>query len=165
MEELRCNVVIMERSRPKVLRLNLISSSNMELKAGCPLSPKLNAYPRNLKENYEHPHVSSPEQGSTLTATDIGTSLISSSDNGASPLFHYFNYERRIRGFPFVHEGLTNLEEGESDSESENLSLSSKSSYFQPWITNAISKQDDTILRSSDKALVSSHEALLQRFS
>ncbi|CAL0332218.1 unnamed protein product [Lupinus luteus] len=169
MEELRCNIVIMERSQPKVLRLNLISSTNMEIKSVCPLPPKLNAYKKNLKEKSEHQDmirglvvtaVSSPEQGSTLTATEIGTSSIWSSEIGASPFSHYDNYERRVRGFPFIHE------ENDSDSECEDLSFSSKSSYFQPWVTNAISKQEDSVmLKSSDKALVSTYETLLKKLS
>lgn len=181
MEQLNCNIVIMKRSHPKILRLNLNSSPIMDLSIDCPLSLEPNTYTRNLKDNSEYPDIiggpavtpaSSPEQGSPpLTATDIGTSSISSSDPGASPFFHSENYERRRRGFPFVHEGLTNLEDIESDSESEKLSLSSKSSYFQPWIANVIcvdgefSKHEDNVERSSDKALVSTYEALLQKFT
>lgn len=178
MEQLHCNVVIMKRSGPKILRLNLNSSPKMELNVGCPLSLELDAYTRNLCENSDiirGPAVtpaSSPEQGSPLlTATDIGTSSISSSDPGTSPFFNSDNYERRRRGFPFVHEGLTYLEDIESDSESEKLSLSSKSSSFQPWIANVIciddefSKHEGNMQRSSDKALVSTYEAVLQKFS
>jgi len=81
----------------------------------------------------------SPEQGSPpLTATDIRTSSVSSSDAATSPFFHSDSYERQRRGSSFVHEGLTNLEDIESNSESEKLSISSKSSYFQPWIANVI---------------------------
>ncbi|KAF1859579.1 hypothetical protein Lal_00010163 [Lupinus albus] len=159
----------MERSQPKVLRLNLISSTNMEIKSGCPLQSKLNAYPGNLKEKSEHQDmirglavtaVSSPEQGSTLTTIEIGTSSVWSSEIGASPFSHYDNCERKMRGFPFIHE------KSESDSECEDLSFSSKSSYFQPWVTNAISKQEDSImLKSSDKALVSTYEAFLKKLS
>ncbi|RDX88605.1 Proline-rich receptor-like protein kinase PERK9 [Mucuna pruriens] len=176
MEQLHCNIVIMKRSRPKILRLNLNSSPKMELNMACPLT-----LTRNMKDNYEHADIirgpavtpaSSPEQGSPpLTATDVGTSSISSSDPATSPFFHSDNYERQRRGFPFVHEGLTNLEDIESDSESEKLSMSSKSSYFQPWIANVIctdgdlSKHEDDTERSSDKTLVSAYEALLQKFS
>ena len=182
MEQLHCNIVTMKRSRAKILRLNLNSSPEMEFNRGCSLSLELNAYARNLKDNSEqYPDIirgpavtpaSSPEQGSPLlTATDIGTSSLSSSDPGTSPFFHSDIYERRRRGFPFVHEGLTYLEDIESDSESEKLSLSSKSSYFQPWIANVIcidgefSKHEDNMQRSSDKDLVSTYEAVLQKFS
>ncbi|XP_027342221.1 inactive protein kinase SELMODRAFT_444075-like [Abrus precatorius] len=181
MEQLHCNIVIMKRSRPKILRLNLNSSPKMDLKRGCSLTLEPNAYTRNLKNKCEYPDrirgpavtpASSPEQGSPLlTATDIGTSSISSSDPGTSPFFHPNNYERQRRSFPFVHEGLTNLEDIESDSESEKLSISSKSSYFQPWIANVIcidgdfSKHEDNMQRSSDKTLVSTYDTLLQKFS
>ncbi|KAK7318030.1 hypothetical protein RJT34_02727 [Clitoria ternatea] len=182
MEQLHCNIVIMKRSRPKILRLNLNSSPKMEQKGASPLTFDPNAYTRNLKDNFEHADIikgpavtpaSSPERGSSpLTATDIGTSSISSSDPGTSPFFHSDNYERQRRGFPFVHEGLAHLEDIESDSESEKLSISSKSSYFQPWIENVIcidggdfSKHEDSVQRSSDKTLVPAYEALLQKFS
>ncbi|KAJ1421073.1 Tyrosine-protein kinase, active site [Sesbania bispinosa] len=60
---------------------------------------------------------------------------------------------------PSIHE------EGESDSERENMSLSSKSSYFQPWISNAMfTSIEDTMLRSSDESLVSTPDALFQKF-
>ncbi|KAL5052744.1 hypothetical protein RYX36_033426 [Vicia faba] len=182
MDELHCNIVIMKHSHPKILRLNLNSSPKKELGRDCSLSLEPNAY-RNLKDNFEYSDIvkgpavtpaSSPEQGSPpLTVTDIGTASISSSDPGMSPFFHSDNYERRRRCFPFVvHEGLANLEDIESDSESEKLSSSSKSSSFQPWISNVIcvggefSKHEDNIQRCSDsKALVSTYEALLHKLT
>ncbi|KAL9330082.1 hypothetical protein ACSQ67_005085 [Phaseolus vulgaris] len=175
MEQLHCNIVMMKRSRPKILRLNLNSSPKMELNMGCP-----STLARNLKDgNNEHADIirgpavtpaSSPEQGSPpLTATDIGTSSISSSDPATSPFFHS---ERQRRGFTFIHEGLTNLEDIESDSESEKLSMSSKSSYFQPWIANVIcmdgdfsKHEDNNMQRSSDKTLATAYETLLEKFS
>jgi len=174
MEQLHCNIVIMKRSRPKILRLNLNSSPKMELNTGSPL--KLG---RNLTENTEDAEgiirgpvvtpASSPEQGSPpLTATDVGTSSISSSDPATSPFFHSHNYEKQRRGFTLVHEGLTNLEDIESDSETEKLSMSSKSSYFQPWIANVICMDggdEDNMGRSSDKSLATAYEALLEKFS
>lgn len=183
MEQLHCNIAIMKRSHPKILRLNLNNSPKMELNRDCSWSLDPSAYTRNIKDNSEHPDrirgpvvtpASSPDQGSPpLTVTDIGTSSISSSDPGTSPFFHSDNnYERRRRGFPFIHEGLTNLEDIESDSESEKLSSSSKSSSFQPWIANVIcvdgefSKYENNMQRStSDKPLVSTYEALLQKFT
>lgn len=179
MEELHCNIVIMKRSRAKVLRLNLISSPKVELEGGFLLSPELNEYPENLKGKSDYldmirgPAVtpaSSPEHGSPLTATDIGTSSISSSDPGTSPFFLSDMYGRQRRE-TFPHDEVKNLE-SESDSESEQLSLSSKSSYFEPWAANVMStdgefsKHSGSIHRSSDnKALVSTYKTLLQRVS
>jgi len=179
MDELHCNIVIMKHSHPKILRLNLNSSPKKEGR-DCALLLEPNAYTSNLKDNFEHSDIvrgpavtpaSSPEQGSPpLTVTDIGTASMSSSDPGTSPFFHSDNYDRRRRCFPFVvHEGLLNLEDIESDSESEKLSSSSKSSSFQPWISNVIcvdgefSKHEDNMQRSSDKSLV--YEALLQKLT
>ncbi|KAL2321379.1 hypothetical protein Fmac_030348 [Flemingia macrophylla] len=131
MEELSCCVVIMERSRPKVLRLNLISSRNM----------KQNEFSRNIKENSKNAdtirgHVtpaSSLNQGSNMTESIVGQ-----------------------RSFPFSQKELKNLDEGESNSESDIiLSLSSTSSYFQPWISNNICVDDE--------ALVPPGEALVQK--
>ncbi|XP_028779602.1 inactive protein kinase SELMODRAFT_444075-like [Neltuma alba] len=179
MEELRCNIVVMKGSRAKVLRLNLISSPKVELEGDFPLSPELNEYPGNLNGKSEHldmirgPAVtpaSSPEHGSPLTATDIGTSSISSSDPGTSPFFLSDMYGRRRRE-TFVHVEVKNLEESESDSESEKLSSSSKSSYFEPWVANVMrtggefSKHSGSIHQSSDKALVSAYGTLLQKVS
>ncbi|XP_028759308.1 inactive protein kinase SELMODRAFT_444075 [Neltuma alba] len=179
MEELRCNIVVMKGSRAKVLRLNLISSPKVELEGDFPLSSELNEYPGNLNGKSEHldmirgPAVtpaSSPEHGSPLTATDIGTSSISSSDPGTSPFFLSDMYGRRRRE-TFVHVEVKNLEESESDSESEKLSSSSKSSYFEPWVANVMrtggefSKHSGSIHQSSDKALVSAYGTLLQKVS
>lgn len=180
MEELRCNVVIMKGSRAEVLRLNLISSPKLELKGDCSMSPELNEYPRNLKGKSEYRDIirgpavtpaSSPEQGSPLTTTDVGTSSISSSDPGTSPFFHSDIYGRQRRDFPFIHEQPKNPEETESDSESEKLSLSSKSSYFQPWTADVMSiegdfsKHSDGMQIYSDHALLSAYETLLQKVS
>ncbi|MED6162868.1 hypothetical protein PIB30_074497 [Stylosanthes scabra] len=171
MEQLHCNIVSMKRSRAKILRLNLNSSPKMELNdGGFSLSLELNginAYAKQNPDTIRGPAVtpaSSPEQGSPLlTATDIGTSSLSSSDPSSSPFFHY---ERRRRGFPFVHEGLKSLEDIESDSESEKLSLSSKSSYFQPWIGNVICIDgEESMQRFSDKELVCGYESVLQKLS
>ncbi|KAI4347009.1 hypothetical protein L6164_007862 [Bauhinia variegata] len=181
MEELHCNIVVMKRSQPKVLRLNLMSSRKMELEGASPWSPELNASPRNFKGDSKHlsdirgPAVtpaSSPEQGSPLTVTDAGTSSMSSSDPGASPFFHSDIHGRRRIEFPFVHEESTNMEESESlsESESEKLNLSSKRLYFQPWIEDLstdseFSKYDEIMQTTSGKALISTHEILLQKYS
>ncbi|KAL1364189.1 inactive protein kinase SELMODRAFT_444075 isoform X1 [Arachis hypogaea] len=151
MEQLHCNIVSMKRSRAKILRLNLNSSPKMELNdGGCSLSLELSAYAKQNPDTIRGPAVtpaSSPEQGSPLlTATDIGTSSLSSSDPSTSPFFQSDIYERRR------HEGLKNLEYIESDSESEKLSLSSKSSYIQPWIANVICLDgEDSMQRLGDQ--------------
>ncbi|KAI4350723.1 hypothetical protein L6164_005150 [Bauhinia variegata] len=181
-EELHCNIVVMNRSRPNVLRLNLMSSIKMEHEGGS-WSTESNASPRNFKgESEEHPSIirgpavtpsGSPEQGSPLTVTDGGTLSMSSSDPGASPFFHSDIYGRGRKEFPFVHNELNNLEESESlsESESEKLNLSSKQLYFQPWIEDFIStdsefsKQNESMQTTGDRALISTCEILLQKFS
>lgn len=41
MEELQCNIVVMKRSQPKVLRLNLVGSPKEEPDLECPYKPDL----------------------------------------------------------------------------------------------------------------------------
>ncbi|XP_047182147.1 inactive protein kinase SELMODRAFT_444075-like [Vigna umbellata] len=135
MEELNCSVVIMERSGPNVLRLNLILSTNMEH----------NAFPRNFKGKSEHANTikcpivtpgSSLKQGSK-TASIIGTP--STPWTWTSPFYQYGNDGGRRKDLPFSQNEVKNVEEGVSNSESEIImSLSSCGSYFQPWISNAI---------------------------
>ncbi|QCD91978.1 somatic embryogenesis receptor kinase 1 [Vigna unguiculata] len=136
MEGLNCSVVVMERSGPNVLRLNLILSTAMEH----------NAFPRNFKGKSEHEDTikgpivtpaSSVKQGSK-TASITGTPL------------------------PFSQNEVKNLEEPVSNSESEIImSLSSCGSYFQPWISNAICADDDFSKNINiNQVLVSPTEAL-----
>ncbi|KAJ7973723.1 Protein kinase family protein [Quillaja saponaria] len=181
MAELHCNVVVMKRSRPKVLRLNLISSPKMESNADCSFSLELEHYPGNIKGKSEQLDIirgpavtpaSSPEQGSPLTTTDIRTSSISSSDPGNSP-FLLADFYGSLKKLPSNDDENQNLVEMDSDSEIEKLSLFSKRPYFQPWKIADMNSSDgefsehkeDGLRRSNDKAFVSSYEALLQKFS
>ncbi|KAF3964610.1 hypothetical protein CMV_011126 [Castanea mollissima] len=97
MEELQCNIVVMKRSQPKVLRLNLVGSSKKHSEVACPLPSEID------KESEKNPKkkndslgsiqgpvvtpTSSPELGTPFTATEAGTSSVSSSDPGTSPFF------------------------------------------------------------------------------
>lgn len=89
MEGLDCNVVVMKKSRPKVLRLNLIGSHEMEterLSRSEPFSvvTKKDSDRWNVTQVPNVTPASSPEHTS-FTATDIGTSSISSIEVGSSP--------------------------------------------------------------------------------
>ncbi|XP_078431967.1 inactive protein kinase SELMODRAFT_444075-like [Wolffia australiana] len=77
MEELQCNIVAMKRSRPKILRLNLVGHPRLEADGG------------DRSESVRGPVVSpssSPEPGTSFT-TEAGASSVSSCDLSASPFF------------------------------------------------------------------------------
>ncbi|KAI3465028.1 hypothetical protein Pfo_021691 [Paulownia fortunei] len=85
MDELRCNIVVMKGSHPKVLRLNLASSNDLQTPfysaASSPTkdSEKLHGY--NVKHNTP---VSSPEDPNTSYTRTSGENSLSSPDTGAS---------------------------------------------------------------------------------
>ncbi|KAL4583723.1 hypothetical protein LXL04_008306 [Taraxacum kok-saghyz] len=113
MEELQCNIVTIKKSRPKIIRLNLIGSPKNE--------PQItNQSSKKLQKDTKYSPQFSPE---ALSLTEPSTS-ISSSDPGASPFFIPLKSN---------HE----LAESSSDSESENLS-SSFSRRFQPWMIDIL---------------------------
>ncbi|KAL8056095.1 hypothetical protein ABFX02_04G097700 [Erythranthe guttata] len=99
MEELQCNVVVMKRSQPKVLRLNLVGSPKTE-------PDSTNSDNNNNKNNDQTknqelgkadsssnpsstraPLVTPSSSPEAFTATEAGTSSVSSSDPGTSPFF------------------------------------------------------------------------------
>lgn len=146
MEELQCNIVTMKHSQPKVLRLNLVGSSKREPEAASSLSLRPNELTEKDRKNkktdaldsIQGPVVtptSSPELRTPFTATDAGTSSVSSSDPGTSP---FFTSEANLdvkKEDPFVIKETRELNEcsSSSDTDSENLSLASTSMRFQPW--------------------------------
>ncbi|XP_024973089.1 inactive protein kinase SELMODRAFT_444075-like [Cynara cardunculus var. scolymus] len=143
MEELQCNVVIMKKSQPKVLRLNLVRSPNKEAKADCSLLSKVEQSSKKQEINKKSSvdsirglvvtPTSSPE---VFTATEVGTSSVSSSDLSNSP------FSVPVTDVSQKEESFTRKEkdpiESSSDSESENLSSSSCSLRFQPWMVDLI---------------------------
>ncbi|KAK4786149.1 hypothetical protein SAY86_002838 [Trapa natans] len=145
MEELQCNIVTMKHSQPKVLRLNLVGSSKREPDA---LSSSLE--PNELSEkdhksqktdalnSIQGPVVtpnSSPELGTPFTATEVGTSSISSSEPGTSPFFVSGANLDVKKEEPFVIKETRELDEysSSSDTDSENMSLASTSMRYHPW--------------------------------
>ncbi|KAL8235302.1 hypothetical protein R6Q59_021402 [Mikania micrantha] len=144
MEDLQCNIVVMIKSQPKVLRLNLVGSPKKKPEADCPL-PSTNQssgkQTKNQKSSLVSSHgpivtpTSSPE---VFTATEAGTSSVSSSDPGTSPFF-----VPAANGFLKKDKSLAEKEsldliESSSDSESDHLSSSSSSLRFQPWMMDII---------------------------
>ncbi|GAV60517.1 Pkinase_Tyr domain-containing protein [Cephalotus follicularis] len=182
MEELQCNIVVMKRSQPKVLRLNLVGSPKEEAEVAGPLPSGLDEsserHPRNKTSSLHSirgPVVtptSSPELGTPFTATEAATSSVSSSDPGTSPFFiSEMNGDQKKEESLVIKESQ-DLDDSSSDTDSEKLSTSSASSRFQPWIGEFLISQcqssrhmEESSQRSNDKAYPSAAKAFLKKFS
>lgn len=115
MDELLCNIVVMKGSHPKVLRLNLSMSNDLQVPfnsaAASPLEDSEKMHSFNIKDNTP---VSSPEDPSTsYTRTSEQTSLLSP-DSGASifvmyennPLYEGFSKSKRQASAQISHDKL-----------------------------------------------------------
>ncbi|CAO2823230.1 unnamed protein product [Amaranthus hypochondriacus] len=161
MEQLQCNVIMMKGSHPKVLRLNLTGSGELEPEVMQSLSSIVEA--PNSKNTYKFPHtikvpnvtpISSPEHDTSYSATDVGTSSISSSGTSSY----------------FISETIEDQKK-DSDSDSDNESLSSTSCH-QPWMLSSpvfgsanLKSDVDGSLKSTDQILASASLSLLKRIS
>ncbi|KAK1312926.1 hypothetical protein QJS10_CPA07g00947 [Acorus calamus] len=176
MEELQCNIVVMKRSQPKVLRLNLGGSPKTEYQVACslPLPPELEeASEKPMKNTNNSLHSirgpavtpnSSPDLGTPFTATEAGTSSVSSSDPGASPFFiSEINALLKKDSLANVKENR-NLDVTSSDSDSGNSSPST-SIDFQPWMSEIITSDCPSSKKIVDKSQISTAKALLEKFS
>lgn len=143
MEQLDCNVVVMKKSHPKVLRLNFIGTAGIDI-VGLSGSE---AYQMHVKKDSDRwnatqvPNVtpvSSPEHTS-FTATDNGTSSISSLDLGASPkFFSEVDWNLKKDSFPYSKENY-DMVESDSDTDGEKLSSPSTSVSSQQWVADILS--------------------------
>ncbi|XP_077217245.1 inactive protein kinase SELMODRAFT_444075-like [Tasmannia lanceolata] len=182
MEELQCNIVVMKRSQPKVLRLNLVGSPKTEPEAACPLpsgSEEASEKPPNdvgdPLNSIRGPVVtpsSSPELGTPFTATEAGTSSVSSSDPGTSPFFISEINGNLKKEESIITKENRNSDATSSDTDSGNLSPPSTSLDFQPWMAEIISAGrtsskhvEESSQRHSDRAQNSTAKALLEKFS
>lgn len=178
MEELQCNIVVMKQSQPKVLRLNLVGSPKEEPDLECPYKPDLEDRPDKTSKECCEPFnsirgpvvtpTSSPEQGTPFTATDAGTSSVSSSDPGTSSFFMP-DINQCMKGEPNMPKVDRNLDPTSSDSDSENNETSARFD-FQPWMTEILcagrsSKHCDGISQKHERIHVSPPKALLEKIS
>lgn len=145
LEELQCNVVLMKKSQPKVLRLNLMDSPKMNTRQAWISSHELEASQKCLKSYFDESTMfrapdmtpaSTPDVESPLTITDVGTSSISSSDVGSSSVFSGIcgslrNESRTASG------GGRHLSGSECDSDSEKQTPSV--SYFHRCMVDILS--------------------------
>ncbi|KAK9705375.1 hypothetical protein RND81_07G051900 [Saponaria officinalis] len=176
MEKLQCNIILMKGSHPKVLRLNLTGSAEFETDFTHSLSST--ADEPLLEDSYDFrntipvPNVtptSSPEHETSYTATDAGTSSVSSSDTRASSCFVSGMTEDQRREYSLIASESDKL--ANSDSETDNESMSS-TSFDQPWMLSRSSpgrvnqiSQIDGSLKSTAEILACASSDLLQRFS
>ncbi|KAL1559126.1 non-specific serine/threonine protein kinase [Salvia divinorum] len=87
MEQLQCNIVVMNNSQPNVLRLNLVGSD-----ARKPVATSSNDHPSKEEESKAKARYLSPPPlqlgcPETFTFTEAGTSCVSDSDLEISPFF------------------------------------------------------------------------------
>nr|GMC74826.1 inactive protein kinase SELMODRAFT_444075 [Ipomoea batatas] len=177
MEELQCNIVVMKRSQPKVLRLNLVGSCKRDTEPASSLPPEQSESSENHDVDKNHSlnstrgqlvtPTSSPE---IFTATEAGTSSVSSSDPGTSP---FFNAEgsRDVKKEELLGTKDHNGNDSGSESDSEKLSCSS-SVRFHPWMANIVNPQcqssqhlQESTVRCSSRAQNSTAKTMLEKFS
>nr|DAD44458.1 TPA_asm: hypothetical protein HUJ06_002688 [Nelumbo nucifera] len=180
MEELQCNIVVMKRSQPKVLRLNLGGSPKKEPKVACKLPSELEVAPEKhpIKSSdplssIQDPAVtpnSSPELGTPFTATEAGTSSVSSSDPGTSPFFISEVNGGLKKDDSVIKKENRNLEDSSSDTDSDNLSSPSLSSGF--WMAELLTSSrhslkhvEENQQKVNDNVQNSTTKALLEKFS
>ncbi|OAY53896.1 inactive protein kinase SELMODRAFT_444075 [Manihot esculenta] len=181
MQELQCNVVLMRRSQPKVLRLNLTGSPVMQTEVCWPFPFETEASSKDFESKHHQvdmlrgPFVtpaSSPDHESSLTATDVGTSSISSSDQGTSPFFLSGIYGSQKKEHLVFNEENESLYESESDSDSDKQAPSSTRLYFQPWLDDNLNSSGelaksmlDGFQRSKDASQMFTYKSLLEYLS
>ncbi|KAG8636143.1 hypothetical protein MANES_16G103400v8 [Manihot esculenta] len=181
MEELQCNVVVMKRSQPKVLRLNLIGSPAMQTEMCWSLPFVMEPVLKDIESKHHTldilrgPFVtpaSSPDHESSLTATDVGTSSISSSDPGTSPFFLSGIYGGQKKEHLLFTEENGSLYESESGSDCDKKVTSCNRLYFQPWIDNNLSSSGelaksllDGFRRTKNTAQTFTFKSLLENLS
>lgn len=155
LEDLQCNIVVMKRSQPKILRLNLIGSPEAETH----LDECIGKQPINTKDctsnSIQGPSVtptSSPEIDTTFTTTEAGTSSVSSSELTVSPLSIH-ETKTTLNKTPKTNARRRSSNAPSSDSETDSLNLS--------WSKNFV----DISNRVNDNARISSVKALGDKFS
>ncbi|KAI3455541.1 hypothetical protein Pfo_012204 [Paulownia fortunei] len=174
MEELQCNIVVMKRSQPKVLRLNLVGSARKEPEVMSCDNIQSSEKQENRKDCLNPtrgPLVTPSSSPETFTATEAGTSSVSSSDPGTSPFFITDMKDGLKKEKLLATKQERDLDESSSDSDSESLS-SSSSLRFQPWMAEIVSSHCQSLEhfgessgRSNSRTQNSATKALLEKLS
>lgn len=178
--ELECNLVVMKRSQPKVLRLNLVGPQRLAPQAALPFyfeqraSLECKNNQNKELESIRGPYVtpaSSPEHESSLTSTDVGTSSISSSDPGASPFLLSELYENLKKDHSVVTDESKSLFDSDSDTDTESAVSSSTRSCILPWMADSFNSNDESkyLIKSSQRqggqTLTSAYDFLFEKLS
>uniref|UniRef100_A0A1J3HGU1 Inactive protein kinase n=1 Tax=Noccaea caerulescens TaxID=107243 RepID=A0A1J3HGU1_NOCCA len=159
-EQLECNLVVIKKSQPKVIRLNLVKNADTEQPEAIrrltskSLDTRRSTRPgKMLREPFVTP-ASSPDQE--------GASSISSSDAGASPFLASRIFEGLNKENPWVSDGNKSFFESDSDSDIEKWSpLSMASSSSHPVTTTTA----DILSPSGDSSKAHTETPRKSRFS
>lgn len=165
---MECNLVVIKKSQPKVLRLNLVKNADTEhpealsrLASKSVESRRSSRTGKKLREPFVTP-ASSPDQ-EVSSHTDIGTSSISSSDAGASPFLASRVFEGLKKENLWVNDGNKSFFESDSDSDGEKWSpLSMASSSSHPVTTADILSPSGDLLKAHTETPRKSRFAVLR---
>lgn len=160
MEELHCNIVVIKRSQPKILRLNLVGSPKREneltTNSAKDQSSKKQVNNNDPLGSTRGPLVTPSSSPETFTATEAGTSSVSSSDLGTSPFF-ITAVKDVLKKEDLSKQDLDNDDSG-SETETEYLS-SSSSLRFQPPFEHL----GESSRRTHNRSLSSGTSILLEK--
>lgn len=174
-EELQCNIVVMKRSQPKVLRLNLVGSPDKESKATRAVPPVLDgstgktaADVKEARSSIRGPAVtpnSSPDLETPFGSTEAGTSSVSSSDPGTSPFSASETNGSLKKEVQATKDKIPHSDVNISDSDSETLSPPANFS-LQPWMSDILKGASSRSLgKVPRKTRTATADALLEKIS
>ncbi|XP_075489811.1 inactive protein kinase SELMODRAFT_444075-like [Primulina tabacum] len=138
MEELQCNIVVMKHSQPKILRLNLMGSPEKEPEILNSDSDESSKKQENMSSSLNPtrgPLVTPSSSPEPFTVTEAATSSVSSSDPGTSPFFVTEKKDGLRREELLATKQEREINESNSETDSEKLSPSSR---FQPWMAEIV---------------------------
>ncbi|KAH9625313.1 hypothetical protein KSS87_011331 [Heliosperma pusillum] len=167
MDELHCNIVVMKRSQAKVLRLNLNGSPSNELQLTGPTRS------RGDETSIRGPLVTPSSSPELFTATEVGSSSVSSSDQGMSPFVaSVTSRELKKEDLVIRKDSSRDFVVSDSESDDEDSSPCSTSSSIRPWMGEYVishlkssqkrEKQSNII---GDKSESSPARPLLEKFT
>ncbi|CAO2190935.1 unnamed protein product [Urochloa humidicola] len=175
-EELQCNIVVMKRSQPKVLRLNLVGSPDKESKSTCAAPPVLDGSTsktatdvKEARSSIRGPAVtpnSSPDMETPFGSTEVGTSSVSSSDPGTSPFSACETNGSLKKEVEITKDQIQHSDVNISDSDSESLSPPATFS-LQPWMSDILqgSASSRSLGKGPRKTRTATADALLEKIS
>jgi len=172
LEELQCNIVVMKRSRPKVLRLNLVGSPEKESNSTPQLPPEPSTSDCNTASNIngqrssiQGPSVtpsSSPESEAPFDITDAGTSSVSSSDPATYPFCASDTNSSLTK--EATKDNIQHSDVNISDSESE-VSTPPAASSLKPWMADILQEPAPTRLLGNRPRRTPTADSLLEKIA